>query len=147
MVRGRSPPTFDLKGTPTTILLSAASPPVRQAPTQETRPDPFFRWTGAHGGDSASGELRFAEARPEGDRSIIPGTIRIVTSKRGVYLGPQRGATDPAHYFTIEMPRRPDPGHPQWSDWRNFAPDPETPAETGPEGFAVRYRIIFAPEA
>lgn len=107
---------------------------------------PLKIWLGAHGGDSASGELRFAEARPEGDRRIIPGAIRIVTSKRSLYLGLRRGATDPAHYFTIEMPRRPDPEHPQWSDWRSFAPDPETPAETGPEGFAVRYRIVFAPQ-
>lgn len=107
---------------------------------------PLKVWLGAHGGGSASGELRFAEAKAEGDRRIIPGTIRIVTSKRSLYLGLQRGATDPAHYITVEMPRPLDPERSQWSDWRTFPPDPAAADETGPEGFAVRYRLVLAPQ-
>lgn len=108
---------------------------------------PLSVWLGAHGGGSAGGVLRFADATAEGDRRIVPGGIPIVTGKRSVYLGLQRGASAPAHYITIEMPRPLDPDHPQWSDWRSFDPDPKTPEETGPEGFAVRWRIVYAPQA
>lgn len=108
---------------------------------------PLSVWLGAHGGGSASGVLRFAEARAEGDRRIIPGGIPIVTSKRSVYLGLQRGASARARYLTIEMPRPLDPDHSQWSAWRTFESDPAAPEETGPEGFAVRWHIVYAPEA
>jgi hypothetical protein len=117
-----------------------------QAPAASSSPydGPVAVWLGSYTSGLRYGIMRFTEARMESGRWIIPGSMGLFTSLRDLYFGmrAENGRTVFA-FFESPRPLKPDP---QWSDWLAARPDPEAPAESGPNGYAIRYRFTLAPE-
>lgn len=86
--------------------------------------------------------LDFDRAQTASGAVIIPGEISLMTSQRRVYFG-VRSRADNIVFIHFEMPRTLDPERAAWSAWLTAPPDNPPRPETGPDGFAVRYRVAW----
>lgn len=116
------------------------------AKSQSWEVAPFHAWLGAFDGDSRGIDMRFGEARKEADRWIVPGSVLFFTGKKELYFGVQVGRDGPNVFMNADAPRPLDPAKSEWSTWRIAAADPAKGDQAGKDGFAIRYRLVFAPE-
>ena len=102
-------------------------------------------WIGAHGAQGDGGRIDFTKSRQESDRWIVPGTVRLVTGRRDLYFGMQENNGKIA-WINITAPRPLDPAKSDWSEWKTAQADVANGGVASPDGMALRYRLIFAPE-
>jgi hypothetical protein len=107
-------------------------------------------WTELHsvsGGTvrkSVRGDLRPAEARLEDGRWIVPGSVRLFTTRGKRSLGIHLHGEALTGYL-LPLPAEPGPEHEEWSPWgpRPPAPNPPWP-DTKP---SYRFRVRKVPDA
>jgi hypothetical protein len=87
---------------------------------------------------SKRGELRFSEARREGGRWIVPGSVLLFTGRGHRSISFQMAGV-PATGFLVPLPKRPSREHETWSEW---GPQPRAPHPPWPDTKpSYRFRI------
>lgn len=137
-LNGEVPPT--LRGDNISILAELKCPPGWQ-PANKLRAGYSELRLDSIGADnvlrsSGSGRLSVAEARQEGGRWIIPGSVYLYTTTGRRALTFSLGGAEVANFLT-SLPARPDESHEKWTDWLPRVPDSDPVAG----GFRYRYRV------
>lgn len=96
---------------------------------------------------SEKGELRTAEARREGGRWIIPGTVYLFTTRGQRAISAELGGKQVGG-FLVPLPRNPGKEYEKWSDWlpRSLSGDQPWPDSKASYRFRVVRRLPPPPE-
>ncbi len=91
-------------------------------------------------------DLDIAAKRQEGGRWIYPGKVDLFTTRSDTYFYASGWSYQQVFIYANFQPPF-DPANPAWSDWLTAAANPAAARESGPDGLAVRYRVVWGAPA